>query len=163
MSGNLLVSASRDKTLRIWDVTTGYCVKTLQGHSDWVRDVAASPDGRFLFSGGNDQIPRLWDISSAETKATFLGHEHVVECVAFAPPTSYKYFATLAGLRKPPPVSSSAEFVATGSRDKNIRLWDSTAIMANGVKTDDSGGGVKGIRCVIATGSVDLNVRVFAS
>ena len=29
-SGNLLVSASRDKSLKIWDVTTGYCVKTLQ-------------------------------------------------------------------------------------------------------------------------------------
>ncbi|KAL1988362.1 hypothetical protein VTN96DRAFT_10045 [Rasamsonia emersonii] len=248
-SSNLLVSASRDKTLRIWDVTTGYCVKTIQGHSDWVRDVAASPDGRFLLSGGNDQVPRLWDISSGETKSTFLGHEHVVECVAFAPPTSYQYLAPLAGLKKPPPASSSAEFVATGSRDKSIRLWDARGTLiktlvghdnwvraivfhpggkyllsvsddktlrcwdlsqeckcvrivadahghfiscirwapnlvtdgasangesgANGLSTptsvttngkkEDSGGGGKGIRCVIATGSVDLNVRIFAS
>ncbi|KAJ5482963.1 Nuclear distribution protein nudF 1 [Penicillium diatomitis] len=124
MSGNLLVSASRDMTLRIWDVTTGYCVKTLHGHSGWVRDVAPSPDGRFLFSAGEDQVPRLWDISSGEPKATFLGHEHVVTCVAFAPTTSYQHLAPLAGLKKPPPSSSSAEFVATGSRDKTIRLWD---------------------------------------
>ncbi|KAK2757660.1 protein with putative role during mitosis [Arachnomyces sp. PD_36] len=249
-SGNLLVSASRDKTLRIWDVTTGYCVKTLQGHADWVRDVAASADGRFLFSAGNDQIPRLWDASSGEAKATFLGHEHVIECVAFAPPTSYPHLATLAGLKKAPPSSSYAEFVATGSRDKTIRLWDSRGTLiktlvghdnwvralvfhpggkyllsvsddktlrcwdltqeckcvrivsdahghfvscirwapnlvkdaglvngdgaANGApaspsvkslaasKKEDAGAG-KGIRCVIATGSVDLNVRVFAS
>ncbi|OQD82439.1 hypothetical protein PENANT_c021G10940 [Penicillium antarcticum] len=125
MSGNLLVSASRDHTLRIWDVTTGYCVKTLQGHASWVRDVAPSPDGRFLFSAGDDQVPRLWDVSSGETKSTFLGHEHVIECVAFAPPTSYPHLAPLAGLKKPPAASSSAEFVATGSRDKSIRLWDS--------------------------------------
>ncbi|KAF7115791.1 hypothetical protein CNMCM5793_003431 [Aspergillus hiratsukae] len=125
MSGNLLVSASRDKTLRIWDVTTGYCVKTLSGHVDWVRAVAPSLDGRFLFAAGDDRIPRLWDLSSAETKSTFLGHEHVIECVAIAPAASYPHLATLCGMKKPPPASSSAEFFATGSRDKTIRLWDS--------------------------------------
>ncbi|KAJ5125285.1 hypothetical protein N7448_004613 [Penicillium atrosanguineum] len=242
MSGNLLVSASRDMTLRIWDVTTGYCVKTLQGHAAWVRDVAPSPDGRFLFSAGDDQVPRLWDVSSGETKSTFLGHEHVIECVAFAPPTSYQYLAPLAGQKKPPPTSSSAEFVATGSRDKTIRLWDARGNLiktlvghdnwvralvfhpggkyllsvsddktvrcwdftqeckcvrtiaahdhfissirwapplikdsgakgeangaegagSNGVKEDPTAGKMS-IRCVLATGSVDLKVRVFAS
>lgn len=58
-SGNLLVSASRDRTLRVWDVTTGYCVKTIRGHGDWIRDVAPSFDGRWLLSGGNDQTARL--------------------------------------------------------------------------------------------------------
>lgn len=245
MSGNLLVSASRDKTLKIWDVTTGYCVKTLHGHVDWVRDVAPSVDGRFLFSAGNDQVPRLWDASSGEARSTFLGHEHVVECVAIAPAASYPHIAPLVGLKKPPPASSSAEFVATGSRDKTIRLWDSRGSLIktlvghdnwvralvfhpggkyllsvsddktlrcwdltqeckcvrtisdahghfvsslrwapplikdggvngeaangasgaapNGVKEDPSAGNKVSIRCVVATGSVDLNVRVFAS
>ncbi|KAI5281218.1 protein with putative role during mitosis [Ascosphaera aggregata] len=125
LSGNLLVSASRDTTLRIWDVTTGYCVKTLRGHLDWVRDVAPSLDGRFLFSAGDDRVPRLWDASSGETRATFLGHEHTVECVAIAPSSAYPHLATIAGLKRPPPFSSTAEFVATGARDKSIRLWDS--------------------------------------
>lgn len=124
MSGNLLVSASRDHTLRIWDVTTGYCVKTLQGHTNWVRDVAPAPDGRFLFTGGDDNVPRLWDISTGEIKAAFLGHEHHIECVAIAPSTAYPHLAPLAGLKKPPPASSSAEFFASGDRDKLIRLWD---------------------------------------
>jgi len=35
--GRRVVSASRDKTLKVWDVATGECVETLQGHSDWVR------------------------------------------------------------------------------------------------------------------------------
>ncbi|KZF24871.1 platelet-activating factor acetylhydrolase IB alpha subunit [Xylona heveae TC161] len=123
-TGNLLVSASRDKTLRIWDVTTGYCVKTLSGHLDWVREVTPSFDGRWLLSGGNDQTARLWDAASGEIKATFLGHEHVIECCAFAPPTAYGHLAALAGLKKPPLPSSSGEFVATGSRDRKIKLWD---------------------------------------
>ncbi|KAI1471776.1 dynein regulator [Daldinia caldariorum] len=125
-SSNLLVSASRDKTLRIWDVTTGYCVKTIRGHADWVRDVCASPDGRYLLSAGNDQTARLWDISLAnpESKLTLVGHEHTVECCTLAPPSTYQYLAPLAGLKKPPPASSTAEFMATGSRDKSIRIWD---------------------------------------
>ena len=241
MSGNLLVSASRDKTLKIWDVTTGYCVKTLRGHLDWVRDVSPSFDGRWLLSAGNDQTARLWDASSGDTKATFLGHEHVIECCIFAPAASYGHLATLAGLKKPPSASSSGEFLATGSRDKSIKIWDSRgtliktlvghdnwvrgllfhpggkylisvgddktircwdlsqeckcvktlddahghfvscirwapsvikasepAAATNGttngtLKKDDPGGMKETIRCVIATGSVDLNVRVFAA
>lgn len=55
-AGEYLVSASRDKTLRIWEVATGYCVKTISGHSDWIRDVAPSHDGRWLLSAGGDQV-----------------------------------------------------------------------------------------------------------
>jgi platelet-activating factor acetylhydrolase IB subunit alpha len=123
-SGNLLVSASRDTTLRIWDVTTGYCVKTIKGHADWVRDVTPSFDGRWLLSGGVDQTARLWDAATGEQKGLFMGHDHVIECVAIAPPSTYEHLSTLAGIKKAPPASSSAEFVATGSRDKTIKLWD---------------------------------------
>ena len=126
-SGNLLVSASRDKTLRIWDVSTGYCLKTLRGHTEWVRDVCPSADGRFLLSAGDDRMPRLWDITetSPEPKLTLLGHDHFIECCALAPAASYQYLAPIAQLPKPPPLSSSAEFMATGGRDMTIRLWDS--------------------------------------
>ena len=35
--GRRVVSASEDKTLKVWDVATGECVATLEGHSHWVR------------------------------------------------------------------------------------------------------------------------------
>ncbi|CAN8099981.1 unnamed protein product [Discula destructiva] len=125
-SGNLLVSASRDKTLRIWDVSTGYCIKTLSGHAGWVRAVCPSPDGRFLLSAGDDNTARLWDIDAVtpETKLTLVRHEHVVTCCTLAPAATYAHLAKLAGLKKPPPATASAEFMATGSRDKTICLWD---------------------------------------
>jgi len=124
-SGNLLVSASRDHTLKIWDTSTGFCVQTLHGHTGWVRDVSPSHDGRFLLSTGDDMTARLWDISvmKPEIRATMMGHEHFNECCALAPPTSYPYFAQLAGMAKPPLPASTAAFMATGSRDKTIRLW----------------------------------------
>ncbi|KAJ6444983.1 nuclear migration protein nudF [Purpureocillium lavendulum] len=126
-SGNLLVSASGDKTLRIWDTTTGYCLKALKGHTGWVRDVCPSLDGGWLLSTAADHTARLWDISipTPENKVVMIGHENVVRCCAFAPPAAYPHLAELAGLKKPPPASSTAEFMATGSRDKTIRLWDS--------------------------------------
>ncbi|KAM0424847.1 hypothetical protein ACHAPT_009903 [Fusarium lateritium] len=118
-SGNLLVSASRDKSLKIWDVTTGYCVKTLNSHSSWVRDVHPSPDGRFLLSAGDDMAVKLWDTSALEPEPnlTMFGHEHFVECCALAPPSSYQYLAAIAESKKPPPTSGTAEFMATGSQD----------------------------------------------
>lgn len=125
-SGNLLVSASRDQALKIWDVTTGYCLKTLKGHTGWVRDVRPSLDGRYLLSTGDDMTARLWDISLSipDTKLIMVGHAHFNECCALAPPSSYQYLAPLTGLKKPPTASETAEFMATGSRDKTIKIWD---------------------------------------
>ncbi|CCC12398.1 hypothetical protein SMACR_05575 [Sordaria macrospora] len=126
-SGNLLVSASKDNSLKIWDVTTGYCVKTILGHVDWPRAVCPSHDGRYLLSTGSDKSVRLWDLAGgrdAECRLVMFGHENYNLCCAFAPPTAYAYLAKLAGLDRPPPLGASAEFMATGSRDKQIRLWD---------------------------------------
>lgn len=124
LSGNLLVSASRDKTLRIWDVTTGYCLKTLRAHTEWVRAVTPSIDGRWLLSAGNDTSPRLWDANSGEVKTSFEGHEQPLLAVAFAPANAYPHLAALAGYKKPPSLQSSGEFLATAGRDKLIKLWD---------------------------------------
>ena len=131
-SKNLLVSASGDRTLKLWDVTAGYCLRTLQGHTAWVRDVCPSPDGRHLVSAGTDLTARLWDVSSPnpaennnnEARLVLTGHANGIRCCAFAPAASYAHLAKLAGQKKPPPATSAAEFVATGSRDKTIKLWD---------------------------------------
>ncbi len=125
-SGNLLASASRDATVMIWDIVTGSCLRPLRGHFDWIRDVFPSPDGQFLLSAGDDRTLCLWDLSSQspEAKLTVFGHENVIECCALAPAASYSHLASLAESKKPPPPDSTSEFMATGSRDKTIKLWD---------------------------------------
>jgi WD40 repeat protein len=46
--GKQVVSGSYDKTVRLWDATTGAALQTLKGHSSDVRSVAFSPDGKLL-------------------------------------------------------------------------------------------------------------------
>jgi WD40 repeat protein len=60
-NGRLLASASRDTTVRIWDLATGALHQTLQGHSDWIDAVVFSPDGRLLASASRDMTIWLWD------------------------------------------------------------------------------------------------------
>lgn len=123
-----IVSASRDKTIRIWELATGYCAKTLTGHGEWVRCVQPSSDGRLLGSCGNDQTGRIWDRATGETKIELRGHEHVVEALAFAPTSAYAAIRELADIKAP---SRSTDgrlglFVATGGRDKVIKIWDAS-------------------------------------
>src|SRR5262249_53731649 len=59
--GKRLASASRDKTVKVWDAQTGQELLTFKGHSGPVRRVAFSPDGKRLASSGPDGTVKVWD------------------------------------------------------------------------------------------------------
>jgi platelet-activating factor acetylhydrolase IB subunit alpha len=75
----------RDKTLKVWEAASGFCVRTLSGHTDWVRCLAASADGGLLASGGSDQSVIVWNVATGQPTLTLKEHTHVVESVAFPP------------------------------------------------------------------------------
>jgi len=58
-----VASASRDKSIMVWDITTARCVMKLQGHENWVRSLVFHPCGRFLISAADDKSIRVWDLT----------------------------------------------------------------------------------------------------
>ncbi|WP_225894338.1 WD40 domain-containing protein [Atlanticothrix silvestris] len=65
-ASDILASAGDDNAVKIWDVSTGKCLKTLQGHTKRIWSVVFSPDGRIIASGGEDETVRLWNVDTGK-------------------------------------------------------------------------------------------------
>jgi WD40 repeat protein len=68
-----VVSASRDRTLKVWDLDSGGLLATLEGHVDWVNACALTPDGRRVVSASADQTLKVWDLDSYACVLTHRG------------------------------------------------------------------------------------------
>jgi WD40 repeat protein len=80
----LIASASRDKTVRLWDVKAGAGLAVLPHGAD-VYGVAFIPDGTRLATACRDNTIRLWDVATREEVAELRGHADYVHAVAFSP------------------------------------------------------------------------------
>ena len=73
--GRRLRQGLYDKTVKVWDVTSGECLQTLYGHLLYSQmlSVSFSPDGRKVASGSRDNTVKLWDLTSGECLQTLEG------------------------------------------------------------------------------------------
>ncbi|OAF64404.1 hypothetical protein A3Q56_07884 [Intoshia linei] len=97
-----LVSGSRDKTIRIWDIGTSQCLFQLNGHDDWVRQMCFQTGGGYLLSCSDDKNIKIWDLRNRRCVKTLEAHEHFVSTIA---------------------IHSQLPYVITGSVDKSIKVW----------------------------------------
>jgi WD40 repeat protein len=102
---DLVVSASADKTIRIWDVNTGEAVLTLVGHSAEITSLDFSRDGRYLISGSRDRTVRIWDMMARNPNAL----------IVLTEPTSLVHAVA---------VSPDNKFIAAGIGDQSIHVWN---------------------------------------
>ncbi|GLV54404.1 hypothetical protein KDH_12510 [Dictyobacter sp. S3.2.2.5] len=100
---DLLASGGEDRTVRLWDIHTGICVKTLRGHSNWIRAIAFSPDGTILASGGEDLTIRLWDIETEQCVSVLKDHTGWIRALTFSP---------------------DGRYLASAGDDSTIYLWE---------------------------------------
>ena len=124
---SILVTASEDATIKLWDYESGEFERTLKGildlccfrtavcliflflhtgHTDSVNDLAFDPSGRMLVSCSADLSIKLWDFQTYECLRTLHGHDHNVSSVCFLP---------------------AGDHIVSGSRDKTIKLWEVTS------------------------------------
>jgi serine/threonine protein kinase len=101
--GDLVVSASADKTIKVWNLKTGKEIRTFKGHVADVNAVAISPDGQMLVSASDDRTIKLWNLNTGKEIRTFKGHVADVNAVAFSP---------------------EGNNIATGSDDKTVKIWN---------------------------------------
>ena len=104
-SGNWAVTASRDDTLRLWDLQSDSPSETsfvMEGPLDDIECLTLSADGEWIAAGGRDGMARLWNCATNRLYV-LEGHEATIRCLMFSP---------------------NGRWLATGDSNGEIRLWD---------------------------------------
>jgi len=83
--GRLALTGGSDGAARLWDLPSGRCLRTLEGHLGELESVALTPDGRLALTGGSDGAARLWDLPSGRCLRTLERHTGEVTSVALTP------------------------------------------------------------------------------
>jgi WD40 repeat protein/serine/threonine protein kinase len=145
---DLVATASKDKTARIWQVADGKELFTLKGHQDVVVSTSFSPDGKLLLTASLDKTAKLWKVADGTLITTLIGHSDALRTAQFSPDgqqiltTSYDHTAkiwdtntgkllnTLQGHQATiyaACYSKTGKLIATASADKTVSLWDSNS------------------------------------
>lgn len=79
------LTASEDRTARLWNASTGeYAGRTYRHDSD-ITSVAFSRDGKLVLTGSDDWTARLWETQTERVRHTFSGHQGSLDTAAFSP------------------------------------------------------------------------------
>jgi WD40 repeat protein/serine/threonine protein kinase len=98
-----------DGIVRVYDLTTGDLLHSLQGHIDRVVSVAYSPDGTRLASTSLDRTVKIWDTATGQEVLTLRGHNDVTSRALFSP---------------------DGRRLASVSVEGTLKVWDATPLDA---------------------------------
>jgi WD40 repeat protein/serine/threonine protein kinase len=101
--GTRIVTASHDKSARIWDRDSGREMLDLVGHTASVAQAKFSPDGARVITSSWDKTARVWDAKTGREILVLRGHTDQLRSAEFSP---------------------DGRRIVTGSFDKTARVWD---------------------------------------
>lgn len=82
--GRLIATACDDHIIRLFDQSTGRCVRRLKGHTHHVTSVCFSSSGSLLASASFDETVRVWDVQSGDQLRAIPAHSDPILSVDFA-------------------------------------------------------------------------------
>lgn len=99
-----LLSSSKDKTIKIWNLTSHECIATLHGHLKQVNCVTTTRNDGYVYaiSGSDDQTVRVWNLTTHECIHTFHGHQDSVSSVV---------------------MTGNDEHILSGSYDRTLKVF----------------------------------------
>lgn len=100
---NIVLSASTDATLHLWDVENGKELQIMRGHTEDVWGCAFHPDGKKCYSVGQDRTLREWDLETGKELKCYSGHKSLISSLAIHP---------------------EKKWLATASEDRTLKIWD---------------------------------------
>jgi WD40 repeat protein len=101
-AANKLISGSKDKTIKVFDMKSGECAQTFVGHSSDVRCLHLLADGQHVSSGSEDKNIKVWNLGTGLCVSTLKAHTGYIFCLEQLP----------------------SGILLSGSSDKSIRYWD---------------------------------------
>ena len=101
--GQRVVTASGDKTARVWDAATGKAISEPMRHDDQVNSAQFSADGQRVVTASRDKTARVWDAATGKAISEPMKHGDEVYSAQF---------------------SADGQRVVTASRDNTARVWD---------------------------------------
>ena len=103
-NNNELAAGGNNGIVQIWSAITGAPIPllTYSGHSNNVKAVSWSPDGKYIASGSDDKTVHIWDSRKGTLITRYTGHTDVLNVVAWSP---------------------NGKYVASGSGDHTVQVW----------------------------------------
>ncbi len=98
-----IVTGSRDKFIRVWDIETGKVIFLLKGHDDDINCLTISEDNNYIVSGADDHKVKVWNLHSGKLVKSFDAHSASITSVA---------------------ISHDNELIISGSKDFTIKGWN---------------------------------------
>ncbi len=101
--GKVVASASKDKTIILWDLASGKLIRKLTGHDGAVNSIDFSSDGKTLVSGSDDKKIMIWDVENYKLKGILRGHLDKISSVIY---------------------DSVNRSIISASSDHTLKLWE---------------------------------------
>lgn len=101
--GDKFCTASRDRSVRVWNTATGTCTTMRGGHNGFVLSCDFSPNGNFVVSSADDCSIKVWNVSTGAKTLSLKGHDDKVYSVQY---------------------NATGAYIVSGSCDRTVRVWN---------------------------------------